>query len=151
RLLPAADLLVNPSFREEMPNVVLEAMAFGVPVVATSVGGVPEIAGEIGACRLVPLRDPPAISREIVALSGSEAKRHALGQAGLDRIRSRFSPAVQKQQLRDFYADVVPWLSFKSAPADSPKISVVLPVRNEEAHIGAVISALESQDYPADR
>ena len=51
-LVAGADLLVNPSFTEEMPNVVLEAMSAGVPVVATAVGGVPEL-GESGAIMLV--------------------------------------------------------------------------------------------------
>jgi glycosyltransferase involved in cell wall biosynthesis len=60
----AADLITLPSYMEGCPNVVLEALACGRPVVATRVGGIPEIMGD--ACgRLVPPRDPAALAQAL--------------------------------------------------------------------------------------
>jgi len=64
-LLPGVDLLVNPSLSEEMPNIVLEAMAVRVPVIATRVGGLEEMSGLDGALRLVPPGKPAILAREI--------------------------------------------------------------------------------------
>ncbi len=79
QIIGALDLLVLPSLTEGIPNVVLEAFAYRVPVVATAVGGVPELVkhGETGW--LVPPRDPSALAQAIVeALSNpEEARRRA--------------------------------------------------------------------------
>ena len=68
RLLAAADLLVLPSLYEGLPNVVLEAMRFRKPVVATAAPGTTEVVvdGETGL--LVPLRNPPALAQAIRTL-----------------------------------------------------------------------------------
>jgi glycosyltransferase involved in cell wall biosynthesis len=62
----AADLTVLPSLSEGIPNVLLESMASGTPFVATSVGGIPEIAAE-GIDFLVPPRNPLALADAIAA------------------------------------------------------------------------------------
>jgi glycosyltransferase involved in cell wall biosynthesis len=65
--MAAADLVTLPSYMEGCPNVVLEAQACGRPVVATNVGGIPEIMnGECG--RLVPPRDPAALARALATV-----------------------------------------------------------------------------------
>jgi glycosyltransferase involved in cell wall biosynthesis len=65
--MAAADLVTLPSYMEGCPNVVLEALACGRPVVATNVGGIPEILN--GACgRLVPPRDPAALARALASV-----------------------------------------------------------------------------------
>ena len=62
RWMAASDLVTLPSYREGCPNVVVEALAAGRPVVATNVGGVPELMDETCG-RLVPAMDAPALSR----------------------------------------------------------------------------------------
>jgi glycosyltransferase involved in cell wall biosynthesis len=61
----ALDLLCLPSRSEGLPNVIAEAMACGVPCVATRVGGVPEIMGDLGI--IVPPGDPAALARGVLA------------------------------------------------------------------------------------
>jgi glycosyltransferase involved in cell wall biosynthesis len=61
RRLPGYSLLVLPSHSEGVPNVVVEALACGVPVVTTSVGGIPEVVQEHCGL-LVPPRDVPALA-----------------------------------------------------------------------------------------
>lgn len=65
--MAAADLVTLPSYMEGCPNVVLEALACGRPVVATNVGGIPEIMSD--ACgRLVPPREPAALAHALAAV-----------------------------------------------------------------------------------
>jgi glycosyltransferase involved in cell wall biosynthesis len=65
--MAAADLVTLPSYMEGCPNVVLEALACGRPVVATNVGGIPEIMSETCG-RLVPPRDPAALAQALAAV-----------------------------------------------------------------------------------
>jgi glycosyltransferase involved in cell wall biosynthesis len=62
RLMNAADLLAVPSKNEGVPNVILEAFASGLPVVASNVGGIPEVLNDPALGRLVPPDDLPALS-----------------------------------------------------------------------------------------
>ncbi|MGC9158929.1 MAG: glycosyltransferase [Terracidiphilus sp.] len=65
--MAASDLVTLPSYMEGCPNVVLEALACGRPVVATNVGGIPEILGE-GCGRLVPPRDPDKLAGALASV-----------------------------------------------------------------------------------
>ncbi len=89
-LLAAADVLVLPSWIEGLPLVELEAMAAGIPVVATAVGGTPEavVDGETGL--LVPPRDVPALAGAIDEVLGDPELARRLGAAGRQRARERF-------------------------------------------------------------
>ena len=74
----AADVLVLASVREGCPNVVLEALACATPVVATAVGGVPEIMRAPAAGRLVRERTPDAIAGALRALLADPPPRAAV-------------------------------------------------------------------------
>lgn len=91
RLLASSDLAVIPSLMEATSVAGLEAMACGVPVVASRVGGLPEIIDdEVG--RLVPPGDPDALAKAIVDLLRSPS-RDALGKRARERVVSRWSNA----------------------------------------------------------
>ena len=95
QLLPSADILVQSSHTEGLPNVVLEACAAGVPVVATNVGGTNEIIEEDVNGFLVPPGDAPALARRMVDLVNSPTLRQQMGQRGRDAVRAGFSFARQ--------------------------------------------------------
>lgn len=89
-LMGGMDLFVLPSIWEGMPNVVLEAMAAGLPVVATAVGGTPEIVVEGETGLLVPPRDPAALAEAMERLLADPALRLQMGRAGRDRVQQYF-------------------------------------------------------------
>jgi glycosyltransferase involved in cell wall biosynthesis len=106
-LLPAIDILVNASQSEEMPNVVLEAMAAGVPVVATEVGGLAEIAGDDPAVKLVPVGRPEVLAEEIGSLLSAPDVRFAFGQKGFQRVKQAFSVESQAKEFDSLYREIL--------------------------------------------
>ena len=91
-LYAASDALVLSSAWEGMPNVVLEAMASATPVVATSVGAVPEVVADGVSGLIVPPRDHRALSSAMAQMIKlPEETRKAFGQAGYDRVVSEYS------------------------------------------------------------
>jgi glycosyltransferase involved in cell wall biosynthesis len=100
-LLASCDIACLPSYREGMPKFLLEAMASGLPCVATNVTGCREavIDGETGL--LVPARDVAALAAALARLIGDAALRTRMGGAGRARVVSNFSEAeVCAQTLR---------------------------------------------------
>jgi glycosyltransferase involved in cell wall biosynthesis len=91
RLYASADLVIAPTYYEDFPIRILESLASGVPVVASEVGGIPEVVatGRTGA--LVPPGDPAALADAIVDLLSDDARRQRLGAAGRLRILEEFS------------------------------------------------------------
>ena len=85
----SADLLVLPSHTEGLPNAVLEAMAAALPVVATKVGGVPElvVAGETG--ELVPPKDPDELAKAMDRILSDRTRARDMGQKGRARAKAR--------------------------------------------------------------
>lgn len=89
--LAAADLLVLPSRWEGCPNAVLEAMSAGLPVVATDVGGTPELVLDGVTGRLVPPREPMALARAVIDVLRDPKAALAMGAAGRARAAAEFS------------------------------------------------------------
>jgi glycosyltransferase involved in cell wall biosynthesis len=104
--LAAADVLVVPSRNEGMGRVIVEAMALGVPVVATAVGGIPDVVTDRECGRLVAPGDVDALAAALVELGRDEAQRDKLGRAGAARAEA-FSTAVARQKLLAVYAELV--------------------------------------------
>src|SRR5439155_12168007 len=90
RLMPAFDVYCQPSRFEGMPVSLLEAMALGLPAVATAVGGVPEVATDGEDAVLVPPGAPDAMAGALVDLLRDPRRRRALGERAA-RTAERFS------------------------------------------------------------
>jgi glycosyltransferase involved in cell wall biosynthesis len=91
RLLPGFDLFVNCSITEGVSLTLLEAMAACVPVVATRVGGTPEVVMEGGTGCLVPPRAPMQLAYAIASLFADEPRRELMGRAARRRMVERFT------------------------------------------------------------
>jgi glycosyltransferase involved in cell wall biosynthesis len=90
RILTAADLFVLASEREAAPMAILEAMAAGLPVIATAVGSVPEIVSEGETGRLVAPGQPEALARALAELASDPELRARMGAAARRLHRERF-------------------------------------------------------------
>jgi glycosyltransferase involved in cell wall biosynthesis len=111
-LLRAADLLVRPSLTEGMSNVVLEAMATGLPVVGTRTGGLKEQIEDGVTGLLVPPGDSATLAEVIVALACDEKRRVTMGSAGRVRVENKYSVdsvVDAYEQLYDELGDDVTW------------------------------------------
>jgi glycosyltransferase involved in cell wall biosynthesis len=105
-LLAAADVYVHPSLFEALPTSVLEAMAVGLPVIATRVGGVPEIVVDGRSGLLVPPRQIEPLAAAMVQLL-EPAARDALGAAGRAWVEQHASARVWLDGLVDLYCRIV--------------------------------------------
>jgi glycosyltransferase involved in cell wall biosynthesis len=103
----SADLFVLPSEFDNSPNVVLEAMASGLPIVATDVGGIREYvrAGVNG--ELVPLDDPETFANAIARYATNPDLARGIGRRNRDEAVARFSWAQSAQSLRAVYERVI--------------------------------------------
>jgi glycosyltransferase involved in cell wall biosynthesis len=103
-LVGHVDVLVVPSVTEGAPLIVLEAMAAGVPVVASAVGGIPDQVRHEREALLVPPDDPAALAGALVELLRDPARARALGEAGRRRAGSEFSHATMVRRIEAVYA-----------------------------------------------
>lgn len=105
--LPAFDAFVLASLAEGLPIALLEAMAAGLPVIATAVGGVPEVIQDDVSGILVRAGDPAALSGPIVRLARDENLRRRLGVAGRERVEAEFTVARMADAYRSRYEALV--------------------------------------------
>lgn len=96
-------LAVLPSLREAQGISILEAMARRVPVVATAVGGIPEVVTDGVDGLLVPPRDPVALANAIISLLDDHGRRDRIGQAGYRTVVERFSIQAQVRRTQEVY------------------------------------------------
>jgi glycosyltransferase involved in cell wall biosynthesis len=91
RMLPAFDIFCLPSIYEGMPVALLEAMALSLPVVATNVGGVPEIVREGMTGLLVPPANSTALADALLQLLEDENRRQVMGEAAFRTVLEKYS------------------------------------------------------------
>jgi len=106
RVVAAADVFALPSWTEGLPLVVLEAMALGRPVVATPVGGTPELVVDEETGLLVPPRDVAALAAALTRVLGDAALGRRLGEAGRRRVAEHFSAEATSREVLALYDEV---------------------------------------------
>jgi len=99
----AGDVFCLPSHKEGLPTVLLEALACGTPIVATSVGGIPEIVADGQVGRLVRSRDPSEMAACIEEVMETRWDRQQLR----DYVTERFSFEVVTKKLLEMYEGVI--------------------------------------------
>lgn len=106
-LIRSFDLFVLPSRWEGFGLVLLEAMAQSCPIVATCVGGIPEVVADGETGLLVPPEDVGALANAIGALIDDPSRRHALGRAGHARFRHRFTAERMAEETATVYDEAM--------------------------------------------
>ncbi len=99
----AFDVAVLPSYREAQGLTILEAMALSRPVVASSVGGIPEMIEDGRNGLLVPPHDPPALADAIVRLLTDHQLADMIGRAGHDTVHDRFCIQLMVNAVQALY------------------------------------------------
>jgi len=163
-LYASMDVCVLPSLNEGVPMAVLEAMAAGKPVLATRVGGIPEIIQDGQTGLLIEPADQSQLTLALKRLLVSPELCEELGQRGRDRVCSHFSARGMAQAYLAMYAEAGAESDGIAKAADAspspntarpfvikggdPKISIIIPALNEENVIGRCLDALEKNDAP---
>ena len=99
----AFDVAVLPSYREAQGLTILEAMALSRPVVASNVGGIPEMIEDGVTGLLVPPQDPPALAAAIVRVLNDHQLADVLGRAGHDLVHDRFCVELMVSAVQGLY------------------------------------------------
>lgn len=105
-ILADSQVMVLPSQWEGLPGSVMEGMAAGLPVVASAVGGLPELVLDGVSGFLLPPNDPQALSGRLGQLLLDESLRHQMGAAGREHILRHFRLTTQTQKLEQLYANL---------------------------------------------
>lgn len=107
RFFHVANLLALPSWSEGSPLVVLEAMATGLPIAGTAVGGVPEIVRNRESALLTAPREPEELARSIATLLEDPALAGRLRDKGLEDLAQKFSPEFYMRRLTGIFTDLL--------------------------------------------
>ena len=106
-VLPFCDLFIMPSLWEGMPNALLEAMASGIPIIASDVGGIPELVTDGIESLLVPPQNSQALAEKITFAIKHPERMKSLAQKAKEKAISQFSLQKMIERLEDFYRKTV--------------------------------------------
>lgn len=101
------DALVIPSLDEQLPLVMLEAMACNLPIVATRVGGIPEVIVDGESGLLAQPADVASLQRALLKLVSDAGLRKSLALEAAKKVRTQFSPTIQAQRVVDVFEKVL--------------------------------------------
>ena len=106
RLVRSAAVMALPSrCHENQPLIALEAMACGVPVVSTDLGGLPELVSPGVDGEIVPPNDPDALAASLQGFIADPGRAYEMGRAGRAKVETQFSPDRHLQRLEGLYAE----------------------------------------------
>jgi glycosyltransferase involved in cell wall biosynthesis len=106
-LLAASDVVVLPSRSEGLPVVLLEALALARPVVATAVGGVPDLLTDGHTALLVPPHAPAAVAAAVLRLLSDPELAGRLAATGARHVRRNYAPSTAARRLATVYRTVI--------------------------------------------
>lgn len=106
-LLRSADLYVLPSYNEGLPMSLLEAMSFGVPVVSTRVGGIPELVRDRHNGRLIDAGDVASLASALVDLGLDPLERESMGEAARRTVEETYSRDRVLPRLESLYRELI--------------------------------------------
>lgn len=140
RAYSAADVFVQPSLEDNLPNTIMEAMACGIAVAAFAAGGIPDLVqnGETGL--LCPVGDSEALARAIMRLAMDLSLRKRLGRAARLRVEKEYRLEHQARQYGDLFRSLTPaedssaseWITPAMAelknwhPVEDPRLQTVM-------------------------
>lgn len=101
-----SDIFILPSYAEGLPTTMLEAMAAGLPIIATSVGAIPEIIEDGKDGFLIEPGDHYALAERILRLAEDKILRRKMGKNNMNKIRKRYDRAVVVRKLDNLYAEM---------------------------------------------
>lgn len=106
-LLALVDIQVHPSHAEGVPLAVCEGMAAGLPIVATRVGGIPEVLRHDHSAVLVDPGNPEALARAVLGLIADPARQKSLGAAAQRFLREAYSLEVAAERVQALYEEMM--------------------------------------------
>lgn len=120
RVFAAVDAVLVPSLQDNLPNVVIEAMACGTAVVGSRVGGIPDMVSDGHSGRLVPPDDPVALADTLADLLADPRRLHAMGESGRALVERRHTLVHQAAAYESLYAALLgtPPPRYRSLPPD---------------------------------
>ncbi|MBI5932761.1 MAG: glycosyltransferase [Chloroflexi bacterium] len=107
RILAASDVFVLPTLTEALPTVLAEAMACRLPIVASAVGGVPEMVTDGENGKLVQPARPDELSRACVELLSNPALREQMSRRGWEIVNDKFNVKGQVERLKELYRGLI--------------------------------------------
>jgi glycosyltransferase involved in cell wall biosynthesis len=123
KLMSGSDVLLLPSYSEGLPYALLEAMAAGLPVIATPVGAIPDVMSDGIHGFIVPRRDGKAIAEALAVLAGDRERISWMSRACKRRIRAAFSIERLAQELSLHYEQLCGASQMAGFPLGGPRIA----------------------------
>jgi glycosyltransferase involved in cell wall biosynthesis len=137
-LLAGADVMLLPSYAEGLPYALLEAMAAGVPVLATPVGAIPDVVTPGTHGYLVPIRDGKSLAEALALMSGDRERLSWMSRACRRRVRAAYSIERLAGELAVRYRDLLDGL--RPASAGAASIRPAMPRPAGRAHAPANVA-----------
>jgi glycosyltransferase involved in cell wall biosynthesis len=106
RVMAAADMVIHPSSADALPTALVHALAAGRPIIATAVGGIPEIVTPEGGVLIEP-RDPLALAAAIDRVADDPDARRWMGKHNRERFETEFRADIWARKLRALYESVL--------------------------------------------